>query len=593
LKRLLRGDVDAILVKALKKSPEQRFPTMEAFAQDFARWLEGEPVQARPDALSYRALKFVGRHRLEVAAGAIVSIALVVGASVALWQSARARTEARTAKAVQDFIQGVFLSNSGNQNDPKHARDATARELLDRGAARIDRELADAPEARLRLYELMAELYSGMSLPEKATVLLRRHVDLAGQLHGRADSSTIVASLMLAKSLLEANHVEEARVEALRADALFASGQRTDPPLRMFVDAALAATHRGSAPLQSLAWARHGAAIARSLPPSQVSVLTLRVLGEVAHATGYYEEAVAALLDAQMQVARDPDTGARLLPNMLAVLADAQDALGESKAASATLERAMQLAQKGGDPSDAPVVACSVGDHQLLVGSAEDAVRTLSGAYVQTHAAGADFGNIPFAVATRYAHALTVSGDPTASVQLLDGWRGKLERLQPREQALLLAYRVEALVALGRASDAQPELERVAKLSALLANAPRAVARAQRLYWGATGRAGESLANLRAETEALPTRPQGLALFRRRAEEAYWLLAAGKLTQARALAAATLEDIRHSPERAYALPAEADVAETLGRALQALGHGDEAAEPLRRARSLRRDLHRA
>ena len=170
--RQLRGDLDSILNKALKKAPAERYLTMDAFAQDLQRHVQGEPVDARPDGWRYRASKFVRRYRLQVAAGMVVTVALVAGTSVALWQAreaglsatqakaeaARAQVEAATAKAVQGFIESVFDANSSDQADPVAARATTARELLDRGAERIDRELVSAPEAQLRLYKLLAQM---------------------------------------------------------------------------------------------------------------------------------------------------------------------------------------------------------------------------------------------------------------------------------------------------------------------------------------------------------------------------------------------------------------------------------------------------
>jgi len=143
--RQLRGDLDSILNKALKKIAGDRYPTMDAFAHDLQRFLDGAPVEARPDGWGYRAMKFIGRYRLQVAATSAVAVALVAGTAVALWQAREAQRAAATAEAVQGFIESVFNANSRDQANPEAARATTARELLDRGAERIDRELASAP----------------------------------------------------------------------------------------------------------------------------------------------------------------------------------------------------------------------------------------------------------------------------------------------------------------------------------------------------------------------------------------------------------------------------------------------------------------
>ena len=81
LRRRLRGDLDRIVLKALQKSPERRYPSAEAFATDVRRHLEGLPVAARGDALSYRAWKFLGRHRVGAAVAALLLLTLVGGLS--------------------------------------------------------------------------------------------------------------------------------------------------------------------------------------------------------------------------------------------------------------------------------------------------------------------------------------------------------------------------------------------------------------------------------------------------------------------------------------------------------------------------------
>ena len=68
MRRALRGDLDTIVLKALKKRPEERYATVNAFADDIERYLQGRPVAARPDSAWYRLKKFVARNRLAVAA---------------------------------------------------------------------------------------------------------------------------------------------------------------------------------------------------------------------------------------------------------------------------------------------------------------------------------------------------------------------------------------------------------------------------------------------------------------------------------------------------------------------------------------------
>ena len=93
-----RGDLDAIILKALAKEPERRYPTADALGEDLARFLDGRPVLARPASAGYRTRKFVRRHRVAVGAAAITVLALVVGLGTALWQAQEARASAALAQ---------------------------------------------------------------------------------------------------------------------------------------------------------------------------------------------------------------------------------------------------------------------------------------------------------------------------------------------------------------------------------------------------------------------------------------------------------------------------------------------------------------
>src|SRR5262249_58766089 len=90
-RRELRGDLDTVLGKALKKKPGERYRTADAFADDLSRWLSGRPVQAQPDSFVYRMRKFVRRNAVGVGAAAAVCVALTAGAAGALWPAGGAR----------------------------------------------------------------------------------------------------------------------------------------------------------------------------------------------------------------------------------------------------------------------------------------------------------------------------------------------------------------------------------------------------------------------------------------------------------------------------------------------------------------------
>lgn len=112
LRKALRGDLDAILGKALKKSPQERYASVDALAQDLQRHLRREPVLARPDSARYRLARFVGRHRLAVGMGTALGLTVLAGSSAALWQAREARTHERRANAElrrQHAVQELYI----------------------------------------------------------------------------------------------------------------------------------------------------------------------------------------------------------------------------------------------------------------------------------------------------------------------------------------------------------------------------------------------------------------------------------------------------------------------------------------------------
>ena len=158
-KKALRGDLDAILNKALKKDSAERYSTVEAFAQDLQRHLEHRPVLAQPDRLAYRAAKFVSRYRIQVAAGGVVTCAVLAGSAVSLWQAdharrqaERAEAEARALEVVGNFMLGTFSRIAA---DPAIAGSA-GREAM---AAALRAELAITESQHLDKAKALAEVY--------------------------------------------------------------------------------------------------------------------------------------------------------------------------------------------------------------------------------------------------------------------------------------------------------------------------------------------------------------------------------------------------------------------------------------------------
>ncbi len=172
----LRGDVDTIVMKALQAVPEQRYASAEAFAQDIHRHLEHLPIFARPNSLGYRLRKLWARQKLLLSAGAVVSVLALMGVGAVVWQAHQTRQQAERAEAVQALLLDIFKTNSARQGDPQRARAATARELLDIGAQRLQGSLSDQPLTRLALLRVMRSLYLELGLEQRAATFAREAV---------------------------------------------------------------------------------------------------------------------------------------------------------------------------------------------------------------------------------------------------------------------------------------------------------------------------------------------------------------------------------------------------------------------------------
>ncbi len=199
LQRHLAGDLDVMVLRALHKEPERRYASAEAFLDDIKRYLAGLPVTARPDTFSYRAAKFIRRHRLGVTAAGLVVMALLVGLGGTLWQAQKAaqeRDEAERAMTRSDHM-ATFLLSLFESADPlrAHADSITAREILDAGATRIEQELADQPDVQAALWDAIALVNQNLARYDEALTLTERAYETRVALYG-AEHPDVATSLM-------------------------------------------------------------------------------------------------------------------------------------------------------------------------------------------------------------------------------------------------------------------------------------------------------------------------------------------------------------------------------------------------------------
>jgi serine/threonine-protein kinase len=193
-RRALRGDLDAIVLKALEKRPDDRYATIDAFADDIDRYLRNYPVLARPHSAWYRVSKGIARNRLAVGAGASVLAAIIAGTGLAAWQAHVAFGEQARALEVKEFVTTVFRDAS-----PYSAggRALSAVEWLKQARSRIDRRLDDRPELRVELLNIVGSSLLNLQDTASAEDVLTQAIEEGTRRLGRDHPQTLRARVLM------------------------------------------------------------------------------------------------------------------------------------------------------------------------------------------------------------------------------------------------------------------------------------------------------------------------------------------------------------------------------------------------------------
>jgi eukaryotic-like serine/threonine-protein kinase len=303
--RLGVGDLDSILAKALHKDPHQRYQTVDVFADDLHRYLRNEPVRARRDSITYRARKFVRRHRTGVAGVAVASLAVLGAAVFSLIQMREAQRqrdaalyESQRADAQMEF-QSQLMSQIGD-------RPITMREILDRSRGAMEREYSGDPRLLTPILLQLSARYAELGDSR-----------IRGGLLARADS--------LATATGDRGQVIEARCDM--ADNLRTEGRYDDA--HHMVDSALS--------------------MLRAAPDPRVEVTCLQSLTDLENEAGPdHERAVPAITRAIFIRDSLGETKDMAYIALYSTLADALDEQGQHRQALGTYDRAMAILDRSG-----------------------------------------------------------------------------------------------------------------------------------------------------------------------------------------------------------------------------------------------------
>lgn len=182
LRRRLQGDLDRVVVQALARDPEERYPTVEALGREIARVLSSEPVEAGVHGTAARLRRFFRRHRRIVGAASLVILLLSVGLLASARDARRAQDEARRSEAVAQFLEGLFQAA-----DPRQSKGTPpdVTDLLRRGTDRLRTALRDQPLLRARLLDTLGGIDTELGLYDQARPLLAEALEIRERLRGK------------------------------------------------------------------------------------------------------------------------------------------------------------------------------------------------------------------------------------------------------------------------------------------------------------------------------------------------------------------------------------------------------------------------
>jgi serine/threonine-protein kinase len=212
----LKGDLDNIVLMALRKEPERRYQSVEQLIRDIERHLAGHPISARPDTVAYRLVKFIRRHPIGLTASTVI-LALVLSFAGYLVQQRhhRVQQDAARAEQVAAFLEGLF---DVAEPVPGVGETISAKDLLDRGAERISTDLSLQPQLQATLMGLLGDMYRKVGAYEPARQLLEQALTMRQQELGDAHAEVAESQSRLGLLYTDIGRFDEA--ELLYSQAL-------------------------------------------------------------------------------------------------------------------------------------------------------------------------------------------------------------------------------------------------------------------------------------------------------------------------------------------------------------------------------------
>ncbi|MEP7009843.1 MAG: serine/threonine-protein kinase [Acidobacteriota bacterium] len=566
-------DLAAIVLKALRKTPAERYPTVDALAEDLRRYLSGWPVTARKGTALYLAGRFVRRHRLSLLLAAGVA-ALLVGWGLSLRsQLAATRIERDKAARVAGFLVDLFKVADPDQT---RGETVTARDLLDRGVEKLHRDLSDQPAVRAQLLDTVGAVYDSLGNYEPAIANLRQAVALRRDLHpaeplALAESlghlgeayrnvermpeaeAALTESLALLRRDVPADDIRQ--LAALNRFATLRGAQHRDDEREKLLEQILAA-HLRRLRIPALPWDPKGSALS---PEHEDLARVLHNLGELAYRRG------------------DPTLGLKRLESSLAIkrarlgpehtsVATTYQVIGSCWSARGDYEKSLQANRKALEirrrrlGEDHPLTASTynnVGNQLQLLGRFAEAIPNYDRALaIYRKSFGEKSPQAAFALsnlAPAFAHAGRYEEGLHAAREAL-AIRLALYPATDENIAYTRAGLAECLALAHRQKEAAEERGKAVEIFTAAYGSDHLTTLETRIDYAADliaiARLGEAERILRPAVSALEKNPDGAMLLAVGRYELARSIGARDKTEARRLAEQSLHALRSLPETA-------------------------------------------
>jgi len=348
LRRALRGDLDAILAKALSPRPEQRYASVEAFAADLGRAQRHEPIQARRIGRLQVAAKFLRRHRLGASFAAALLLVLAAGITGVLWQAREAQQQARRANAVKDFLIGVFKASDPRIASDKPRGQITARELLDISSGRIEQRFADDPEVQIELLRTAADIYRELGEDAAYEQLQERQLELVRQHYGPLHPNLLDGALeRSSRACLRQDWPACARLQQEAEALLIRAGEGEGLRRANWLNTEIVRlrAESGSWPRRQRLHERALALLGKLGPGSVAHITALHEMANDLQAEGDHLRAIATTREALALAEKAPDRNDAELQTTWANLGITYQQIGDFLNAAEAFEKAAALAE--------------------------------------------------------------------------------------------------------------------------------------------------------------------------------------------------------------------------------------------------------